>query len=211
MPVIVVDEVRKSFRGVRVLDGASVTVERGRCYAVVGPNGSGKSVLLRLMCRLLAPDSGSVTIAEEHLSADRRFPEDFGVIIDGPGYLPFATGFENLRRLASIRDAIGRDEILAAMAEVGLDAGLRQRVRNYSLGMRQKLGIAQAIMEHQRVLILDEPFNGLDRSSAERVRALLRRHRDEGRTIVFTSHDERDVDALATDVVELDAGRLTPR
>ncbi|WP_344779380.1 ATP-binding cassette domain-containing protein [Microbacterium kribbense] len=136
------------------------------------------------------------------------YPESFGILIDGPGYLPFATGYENLQRLARIRNTARRAETEAAMVAVGLDPTLRQRVRNYSLGMKQQLGIAQAIMEDQEVLLLDEPFNGLDRSSVAEMHALLRRQRSEGRTVLFTSHIGADVDELADTVYEVDRGGL---
>jgi ABC-2 type transport system ATP-binding protein len=201
-------QVSKGFRGNPVLADVEFTVSEGECVAVCGPNGSGKSVLLRLMCRLLAPDQGEVSIDSRYQAPGKTFPQEFGIIIDRPGFQSLRTGYENLRDLAGIRRLIGRNEIVEAMELVGLDPSLRQRVGQYSLGMKQKLALAQAIMERQQVLLLDEPFNALDAESVTRVHALLRELRDQGRTIVFCSHNAADVDALADRKVAIDQRRL---
>lgn len=211
MAVISVDRVSKSYGGQTLLDQASAQFERGHITAITGPNGSGKSVLFRLICGFTRPDAGHIDIAPEFMSADNRFPEQFGILIDGPGYLPFTTGYGNLERLARIRGVVGRSEIVAAMKAVGLDPDAKQRVRNYSLGMKQKLGIAQAIMEDQQVLLLDEPFNGLDRESTERVRQLLLDAKAAGKTIIFTSHIHDDVKTLADDIYEVNQQSLERR
>ena len=210
MSVIQLHSIGKMFRGRAVLEGVDLTVEPGDCVAVQGPNGSGKSVLFRIMCGFLKPDSGTVSIDPRYLSPRRTFPQEFGVIIDRPGYLAHRTGRENLRALAAIRKVVGDQEIDTAMELVGLDPNLSQRVGHYSLGMKQKLALAQAFMEGQRVLLLDEPFNGLDESSVERVSALLESFLHEGRTVVFTSHQQADVDRLASQRYRLDAARLHP-
>nr|WP_300148676.1 ABC transporter ATP-binding protein [Propionicimonas sp.] len=191
-----------------MLTDVELEVSEGECIAVLGPNGSGKSVLLRLMCRLLAPDRGEVSIADRYQAPGKTFPQEFGIIIDRPGFQSLRTGYENLRDLAGIRRLIGREQIVEAMELVGLDPGLRQRVGQYSLGMKQKLALAQAIMERQQVLLLDEPFNALDAQSVTRVHTLLRDLRDQGRTIVFCSHNGADVAALASRKVTIDQRRL---
>lgn len=209
MPVVEVEHVTKTFKGNAIYRDASASFERGHITAVTGPNGSGKSVLFRMICGFTEPDEGSIVIDPEFLSADATYPAEFGIIIDGPGYLPFARGIENLERLASIRGVASTKDIEDAMRLVGLDPSLKQRVRNYSLGMKQKLAIAQAIMEDQKVLLLDEPFNGLDRDSTMRIRNLLTNLRDEqGRTIIFTSHIKEDIDALADTVYEVNNYQL---
>lgn len=205
MSIISVDKVSKSFGANRILDNPSAHFERSQITAITGPNGSGKSVLFRLICGFTRADEGHITIAPEFMSANNRFPEQFGILIDGPGYLPFTTGYGTLERLARIRGVAGRSEIVAAMEAVGLDPNAKQRVRNYSLGMKQKLGIAQAIMENQQVLLLDEPFNGLDRESTARVRELLLEAKSAGKTVIFTSHIREDVERLADDVYDLNA------
>lgn len=204
-------QVDKAFRGVPVLRDVELEVHEGECLAITGPNGSGKSVLLRLMCRLMRPDRGEVAISERYLAPGKTFPQDFGIVIDRPGYQAGLTGYENLEALARIRKVVGKAEILAAMGQVGLDPRLRQKAGRYSLGMKQKLALAQAIMEGQRVLLLDEPFNALDEAAVHRVRELLRGLLAEGRTIVFCSHNKDDIDALATRVVSIQESRVVAR
>jgi ABC-2 type transport system ATP-binding protein len=197
MALIKLSAVSKSFRGTPIFENINASFEEGRIYGIQGHNGSGKSVLFKLMCRFIQPDSGTVSIDQRFLSSKQDFPQSFGIIIDRPGYLPSRTGIDNLRALARIRNVIGDPEIQAAMSRVGLSPVTPQKVKNYSLGMKQKLALAQAIMEDQQVLILDEPFNGLDVDSVERVRDLLREYHSEGRTIIFTSHNVEDMEELA--------------
>lgn len=197
MPVITLIDVSKSFKGISLLEGITASFDPGIIHGIQGHNGSGKSVLFKLMCKFIDPDVGTVQIDDKYLSRNHDFPESFGVVIDRPGYLPGHTGIENLRSLAKIRRQIPDKAVLAAMLRIGLDPHLSQKVKNYSLGMKQKLALAQAFMEDQQVLILDEPFNGLDATSIERVRNLLLEFRDEGRTIIFTSHNTDDMTLLA--------------
>jgi ABC-2 type transport system ATP-binding protein len=208
MPVIELDRVTKSFKGVPLFDNASATFEAGNIYGIVGPNGSGKSVLFKMICGFILPDTGTVTIDPQYQSPSRTFPEQFGIIIDRPGYLPHKTGLDNLRDLGRIRGTIGDAEIRAAMEKVGLAPDLKQKARNYSLGMKQKLALAQAIMEEQEVLILDEPFNALDVDSVDLVRNLLKKHREQGRTVIFTSHNREDIDVLADHTLRISNSRL---
>lgn len=206
--VIEIDDLSLRLGGVQLYEGASMAIERGRTYALTGPNGSGKSVLLKVICGFVAPDSGRVWVAPEFLSARRTFPERFGITIDGPAYLPNRTGLDNLIDLARIRKRIGTREICAAMIRVGLDPDLRQKVRNYSLGMKQKLALAQALMESPDVLLLDEPLNALDRESTKRIKDVLRAEQDRGTTILFTSHSSIDVSELTSHVYRLDDRRI---
>lgn len=200
--------VSKSFRGRELFKDVSLEIVPGRIHGLQGPNGSGKSVLLKILCGFVRPDAGAVVIDGKYLDRSRSFPEGFGVIIDRPGYISGATGFQNLKRLAEIRGAIGRPEIEAAMERVKLDPLMPQKVRSYSLGMKQRLALAQAFMEGQQVLVLDEPFNALDADGVSDVRALLNEFRSEGRTIVFTSHNAGDLEILADSVHAIDRGTL---
>lgn len=208
MPIASLRGVSKSFRGTNLFADVDYDLQRGSIQALQGANGSGKSVLLKVLCGFVRPDAGTVVIDPEYLSAGQVFPQGFGVIIDRPGYLASATGYANLERLAEIRGVIGKSEIQAAMERVGLDPGARQKVRNYSLGMKQRLALAQTFMEGQQVLVLDEPFNALDAGGIDDVRGLLREFRDEGRTILFTSHQQDDVDMLADVVHRINRNRL---
>ncbi|MDR2453027.1 MAG: ABC transporter ATP-binding protein [Bifidobacteriaceae bacterium] len=211
MKVIELNAVSKSYGGRELFADVSWTVEAGRVYGLAGPNGSGKSVLFRIMTGFVRPDSGAVAINPVFMDGGRVFPKGFGIVIDRPGYLAHKTGLENLLALARIRRVVAEREVRAAMAALGLDPESKTRVGRYSLGMKQKLSIIQATMEGQRVLVLDEPFNALDRSSVETVRNLLRAHRDGGGTVVFTSHNAQDLDLLADEVHEIDRGTLVRR
>jgi ABC-2 type transport system ATP-binding protein len=183
--------------------GADLIIERGGMYALTGPNGSGKSALLRAICGFTPVDAGRVWIDPQYLSRRRTFPEHFGITIDGPAYLPGRTGRENLLSLARIRKQIRWPEIAATMRRVGLDPDLTQSVRDYSLGMKQKLSLAQALMERPEVLLLDEPFNALDAPSVERVKELLREEHSRGVTILFKD--------LGAEVFRLEHGRIVAR
>lgn len=206
--MISVESVSKRLRGVEIISEVNATFEAGRAYAIVGPNGAGKSVLLRLMCRLMKPTSGSVTYAPSIAPPGTTYPQSTGIVIDAPAYVPTLSGMANLRELARIRGLIDDGEISRWMRQLGLDPSLPTPVRNYSLGMKQKLALAQALMEKPSVLLLDEPLNALDESSALNVKGLLREHVDTGGLLVFTSHERRDVDELADVILRLDAGRL---
>lgn len=182
--------------------------EAGRIHGIVGNNGSGKTVLFKCICGFLRPTSGHVLVDYEMIGKQVDFPPDTGIIIETPGFLLDLTGFANLRILASIRRIASDEQIRATLRRVGLDPNLRKRVGSYSLGMRQRLGIAQAIMEKPSLLVLDEPFNGLDRRGVDDMRSLLRELRDEGATILLTSHNSQDIEQLCDTVCEMDAGVL---
>lgn len=199
-----VKDVSIAFGSTPVLSHASLAIDEHDFMGVQGPNGSGKSVLFKLIVGFLKPDSGRVVVSPKLKSAGEDFPSKIGIIIDRPGFIGGLTGFDNLRRLASIRGLIGDEHIEEALHRVGLAPNLRQSVRHYSLGMKQKLALAQAFMEGQPLLLLDEPFNGLDKTSVRDIRALLRELHEEGRTIVMTSHNQEDIDELCTSVYELD-------
>lgn len=208
MSAIKLTGVSKSYRGRRLFSDVDMTIERGGVYAVQGPNGSGKSVLFKIMSRFVRPDSGEVHIAPEFCDRNGVLPVRFGVIIDRPGYISSLSGIDNLRTLARIRDEIGDPEIRTAMERVGLNPETEQKVRHYSLGMKQKLALAQAFMENQQLLILDEPFNALDVESVANIRTLIRDLNEEGRTIVMTSHNQEDVDVVANEVFRINGERL---
>lgn len=207
--VVQVIGVSKEFKGQMLYRDVSFSIPAGSITAIIGPNGSGKSVLFRMICGFMEPDSGDIKIAPKFMSKGRDFPEDFGVIIDRPGYLAGVSGFRNLLELASIRGKISKDKIAQTMRLLGLDPESKKPVRKYSLGMKQKLALTQAIMEDQRVLLLDEPFNALDAESVLIVRNLLKDLNKSGVTIIFTSHNQADVDALATKVFQISNQKIS--
>lgn len=208
---IEVKNVSKSFDHRTVLEDVSLSVDRGKVIGLVGANGSGKSVLFKILCGFEKPDTGSVFVRGEKLGEHGRdFPADMGVFINSPGFIGIYSGFQNLKFLADIRRKIGDKEIQEAMSKVGLDSDNKTKVDNYSLGMKQKLGLAQAIMEGQDILILDEPFNALDYRTYEDVKIIIRMLKAEGKTIFITSHRYKDIEQLCDQVYSLENCRLVP-
>lgn len=197
----------KRFREVRALDGVSVEFERGRIHGLIGRNGSGKTVLLKCICGFMSLNEGEIDVAGKRVVPTR--PQDVGLIIESPGFIGGYSGMKNLELLAAVRGRVGRDELRAAMRAVGLEPGMRKPVRKYSLGMRQRLGIAQAIMEDPDILLLDEPMNGLDNAGVRDMRSLFKELRARGKTIILASHNPLDIEELCDTVCEMDAGRLT--
>ena len=204
MTIVSVRGVTKRYKGNVVFDDISFDIEQGKTYGLVGPNGSGKSVLLKLLCGFAVPDAGEIWIDPRYMSKNRSFPDRFGVTINGPAYIAGATARRNLLELATIRNRIGAKEVDASLLQVGLRPELKQKVRNYSLGMKQKLSLAQALMESPEVLFLDEPFNALDADSVITLKRILRDEQDKGTTIVFTSHNREDIEEFSTEILEIE-------
>lgn len=207
---IIVENVYKSFGKETVLVDVNLSIPPGSIVGVVGNNGSGKTVLMKCICGFLRPDSGSITVNGVRVGKDRDFPDSLGIIIETPGFIPNMSGYRNLKTLAALRGLIGKREILEVLERVGLSKSARKAVSKYSLGMRQRLGIAQAIMEDPAVLILDEPFNGLDKSTVEDMRGLLLGLRDSGKAVMLASHNAQDIAELCDSVYEMDVHRGTP-
>lgn len=204
--VIIVEDVSKEFGEDTVLKNVTRSFERGRIHGIVGNNGSGKTVLMKCICGFLFPTEGTVTVNGMRVGIDVDFPLDMGIIIETPGFLPNLTGIKNLEILASLNRKIGLETIADTIRRVGLDPCLKKPVSKYSLGMRQRLGIAQAIMEDPALLILDEPFNGLDKTGVGDMRRLIKGLKAEGKTILLASHNQGDIDELCDTVCEMDAG-----
>ena len=191
----------------RILQDISVTFEKGKIHGLIGRNGSGKTVLMKCICGFMKPTSGAVFVEGKQIGKDVDFVPDAGVIIETPGFVPFYSGIRNLQILAALNHKIGNEEIREAMQTVGLDPGLKRHVKKYSLGMRQRLGIAQAIMENPKLLILDEPFNGLDKEGVEQMRNYFLKLKEQGVTILLTSHTTEDIRLLCDTVMEMEKGR----
>ena len=205
---IEVQNVVKRFRDQVVLKNVSISFEKGQIHGIVGRNGSGKTVLFKCICGLMHPEEGVIFVNGKRVGRDVDMPEDIGAIIEAPGFLPNYSGYKNLRFLANIRRKIGKEEILNVLKTVGLAPESRKHVGKYSLGMRQRLGIAQAIMEDPEILILDEPMNGLDNAGVQDIRALLLELKAQGKTILLASHNHEDIAALCDTVHEMDGGVL---
>ena len=203
--------VSKRFGHRTILEDVSLSVERGKTVGLVGANGSGKSVLFKILCGFEKPDQGNVYVRGKELGKNGQdFPDNIGVFINSPGFIGIYSGFENLKFLADIKGKIGEKEIEAAMEKVGLDPGDKTKVEHYSLGMKQKLGLAQAMMEGQDILVLDEPFNALDYKTYEDVKTIIRMLKAEDKTIFLTSHHFKDIEQLCDQVYLIEDGRLVP-
>ena len=208
MITIEVKHVSKRFKDTLALDNLSLSLESGKIYGLIGRNGSGKTVLLKLICGIGIPTEGEIYVRGINIAKSKEAPNDIGAIIETPGFILSASGYANLKYLARLRSKISDDQIKDTMNMMGLDANSKKRVGKYSLGMRQRLGIAQAIMEGQDILLLDEPMNGLDIHGVEDVKIILKRLRNEGKTIVLASHHMEDINELCDKTFRLDNGKL---
>ena len=205
---ITVENVSKKFGRETVLDNVSLTIKNGSIVGIVGRNGSGKTVLFKLICGFYTADKGKIIVDGKQLGKDIDIPETIGSIIETPGFLGNYSGYRNLKYLAGIRGKIGKEDIRRAIERVGLDPQSRKKVRKYSLGMRQRLGLAQAFMEGQEILVLDEPMNGLDNQGVKDMRELFLELKGQGKTLLIASHNREDIDLLCDEVYEMDHGVL---
>ena len=208
--MIKVDNLRKTFGEEEVLKGISCEFAKGKMHAVIGNNGSGKSVFFKCICGFIRPTQGHIYVNGKVIGKDIDFPDSIGVIIERPGFIPQMSGFKNLQMLARIRKKITDHQIREMILKVGLDPLSKKPVGKYSLGMKQRLGIAQAIMEDPELIILDEPFNGLDKNGVQEIRSLLMDLKGAGKTIFLTSHNSEYIRVLADEVWEMDGGMLSP-
>ena len=209
MSIISVDKLVKRFGNNTVLNGVSVEFEDHKIHGLIGRNGSGKTVLMKCICGLTPITGGSVTVSGKRIGIDCEIIPRAGVIIETPGFLPNLSGYANLKNLASLTGKVGKDEVRAAISRVGLNPNEKKHVGKYSLGMRQRLGLAQAIMEDPDILILDEPMNGLDKDGVKDMRQYLLDLKAQGKTILIASHSAEDIDVLCDTVVEMDKGMLS--
>lgn len=200
MPIIEVKDVYKSFKQNTLFKGASLCVDKGKTVGIVGGNGAGKSVLFKLITGLEDADRGEVFVRGEKVGKDLDYPRDLGLFVDQPGYIEFYDGFTNLKLLAEIQGKIGDNEIKDRMRKIGLNPEDKTRVKNYSAGMKQKLGISQAIMEGQDLILLDEPFNALDFQTNVEVMTLLFSLKEEGKTILITSHQHEYLEKICDEM-----------
>ena len=206
--IIQVIGVNKTLKKQRILADVSLSVRQGAVVGLIGNNGSGKSVLLKCICGLMIPDSGEVWVGGQLIGKDVDFAQNVGAVIEAPGFLPKESGYNNLQYLWNINRKVEKSNIERCMDIVGLSARDRKPVGKYSLGMRQRLGIAQALLDNPQILILDEPFNGLDKHARAEMHGLLRDLHQAGKTMMMTSHNPSDIEALCEKVYEIDPGRV---
>lgn len=207
-PIVQVHHASKSFGKQQVLRQVSLEVAKGSAVGIIGRNGSGKSVLLQCILGLLYPDSGEVRVAGKRIGKDVEFAPDAGFIINRPGFISSYSGFQNLWYLARLGHRVGREAVRATIARVGLDPNSKKHVGKYSTGMLQRLAIAQALMESPGLLLLDEPFNGLDEQGVQEMRSLLLAHKEAGGTLLLTTHNPEDLSVLCDAVYRMDGGKL---
>lgn len=191
-----------------VLKDINLKMKTGEIHGIIGRNGSGKTMLMKAVCGFIKPTEGEVTVAGRKIGSEVDFAQNTGVIIETPSFLPYFSGYKNLKNLADIRKTIGRAEIYQAMTAVGLQPESKKRVGKYSLGMRQRLGIAQAVMENPDLLVLDEPMNGLDEEGVEEIRKLLLELKRKGKTIILATHNRDDVRLVCDRIYEMEKGRM---
>lgn len=209
MGYIKISNLNKDIKNNVILKDINLDLKRGYIYGIIGRNGSGKTMLFRAICGLIKPTSGKIFIDNKELHKDISFPESVGVIIEQPGFWEYYTGLENLKILASIKNIITEKEIKASIDRVGLDPDDNRIYKKYSLGMKQRLAVAQAVMEKPDLIILDEPTNGLDNEGVDLVRKILLEEKDRGATILIASHNSEDIDILSDKKYKMDSGNIS--
>ena len=204
--MIEVQKVSLQIKKAKILENVDFTCQKGQICGVVGRNGSGKTMLMKCICGFVKPTSGEIQVDGQVIGKDIDFIPNAGIIIETPGFLPNLTGQRNLELLASLQKKIDKSAVRETIRKVGLDPDMRKPVSKYSLGMRQRLGIAQALMENPSILILDEPFNGLDKHGVAQMHELLLSWKGNDKTILLSSHSQKDIDVLCDVVCEMDGG-----
>lgn len=206
---IEVNNICLSIKNTLILQNVNIAFEKGKIHGLIGRNGSGKTMLMKCICGFIAPSSGKILVNGKRVGKDCDFPNNIGIIIETPAFIPYYSGYKNLKFLADLNKKISGEQVKKAIEQVGLDPNLKRHVRKYSLGMRQRLGLAQAIMENPDILILDEPMNGLDKDGVADMRKYLLELREQGKTIIIASHSSEDIEVLCDTVSEMDKGILT--
>ena len=206
--IISVNALNLTIGKTQILKDINVEFEEGKIHGLIGRNGSGKTMLMKCICGFIKPTSGEITVDGKRVGKDIDFPKDMGIIIETPGFIPYYSGYKNLKLLAALNNKIGKEQVRDSMKKVGLDPDLKRHVKKYSLGMRQRLGLAQAIMENPKILILDEPFNGLDKDGVKDMREYLLCYKEQGKTILICSHSAEDISVLCDTVHEMDKGQI---
>ena len=206
--MINVEHLNLTIKKKTILSDINLTFEAGKIYGLVGNNGCGKTMMMKCISGFVKPTSGQVVCNGKVVGEDIDYLADAGIIIENPLFISYYSGYKNLYLLSKVRNKIGKDRVRETLQLCGLDPDLRLPVRKYSLGMRQRLGIAQAIMEDQKILILDEPMNGLDIDGISEMRELLLRLKNEGKLIILASHNTEDIRILCDVIIKMDKGRV---
>ena len=208
MSEIIIENLSKTIKNNKILDNVNLTFESGHVYGLVGRNGSGKTMLLRAICGLIFPDSGKVIIDGKQLHKDISYPESCGIIIENTDLLPNFSAFDNLKMLSEIKNTANDNMIKSAIKSVGLDPDSKKKVKTFSLGMKQRLSIAQALFEDPDILLLDEPTNALDEDGVNDVRRILLEQKKKNKLIIIASHNKEDISLLSDTVISVSNGRF---
>lgn len=206
--IIKVEDLSKTIKGVNVLDHINLELSSGSIYGVVGQNGSGKTMLLRAIAGLIQPTSGKIYIDGKRLHKDLSFPPEMGILIEKPELLNHLTGMENLMLLAGIRNVVSKEQMETYMKGFGLNPSSSKTVKKYSLGMKQKLGIIQAMMEDPELMVLDEPFNALDEATVQMLYDRFKKYKEAGKLLILTSHHKDDIEMLCDKIIKLGEGKV---
>lgn len=206
---IEVNNVTKKFKDNVILENVNLVFESGKIYGLIGRNGSGKSIFLKILCGFYEPSNGQILYDGEDIIKEEKYPPSTRALIEKPNFIPDLTGKQNLLLLASIQNIIGEKEIDESMKILGLTPNDNKKYYMYSLGMKQKLGIAQVLMENPNVIILDEPFNGLDDDSVTTLRKILLKEKKKGKIIILATHIKEDIEQLCDIVYKIDDGKIT--
>ena len=205
---IIVKDLSKKFKKVTILENINMKFESGKIYGIVGRNGSGKSVFLKILCSFYKPTTGEVLFDNVNYNSNNNFPPSVRALIENPTFFPDLTGFENLKLLSSIQNKISDEEIMKTLDQVNLLSEKDKKYSEYSLGMKQKLGIAQVLMENPDVMIFDELFNGIEEKTVEKIRNILLELKNQNKIIIVTSHIKEDIGVLSDEVYKFDCGRV---
>lgn len=205
---LLVNNISKSFKNIIILKDVNLCFKSGKIYCFYGKNGSGKSVLLKIICGLYKPDNGEILFDNKNYNLNNMFAPNLRALIEKPSFFPNLSGFENLKLLANIQNKITDDEILDALKKVNLFDDKDKKYSKYSLGMKQKLGIAQVIMEDPSIIILDEPFNGIDVESTEKIINIIKELKRKNKLIIITTHDKDELNMLSDETIYFNNGHV---
>ena len=206
---IKIEDYCKVIKGVTILENVNLVLESGKCYGLKGKNGSGKTMLMRAVSGLINPTKGKVVIDGEVLGKDISFPRSIGVLIENPAFIANYTGYKNLELLACIQNKVGKKEIRQTIVDVGLNPDDKRKYRKYSLGMKQKLGIASAFMEKPDIIILDEPINAIDEAGVVKVKEMIHKAKERGAVIITACHDAEELEFLSDEIIHISEGKIT--
>ncbi len=209
MTTVKINDVTKTIKGKTVLENINIGLQSGKIYGFKGVNGSGKTMLMRIISGLIRPTSGCVFVGDKKLHKDISFPQSIGIFLENPAFLDAYTGFENLKILASIKKAVNDERIYEVLKQVGLSDAEKKKYRKYSLGMKQRLGIAAAIMENPDIVILDEPTNSLDTNGVETVKRIIKSQKEQGALVIISCHDTEILSELSDEIILIEEGKIT--